>query len=227
MKNATVSIGQLEVPIQVGNWRSVGSSQNAYFTESFMDELANSIGMDPYEFRKKQLQDKPRFLNVLNKVASMANWSTPLPEGKFRGIALHKSFQSIVGEVAEITKISDKEFSVDKYYCVIDCGRIVNPDTVKAQMQSGIIYGLTAALYGQITFKNGEVEQYNFPQYEMVRMQVAPLVEVHIMEIDEHPGGVGEPSTPPAAPALTNALFAATGDRVRSLPLQKHGYKFV
>ena len=227
MNNAKVAFGQLELPIQVGNWRSVGSSQNAYFTESFMDECAHAAGKDPYEFRKAKLKEHPRFLNVLNKVASMSNWSTPPAEGKFRGIALHESFGSIVGQVAEITKVSEKEFSIDKFYCVIDCGRVVNPNTVEAQMQSGIIYGLTAALYGEISFKNGEVEQYNFPQYEMVRMNVAPIVDVHIMEIDEYPGGVGEPSTPPAAPALTNAIFAATGDRVRQLPLQKHGYRFV
>lgn len=227
MENAKVAFGQVELPIQVGNWRSVGSSQNAYFTESFIDELANSISMDPYEFRRKQLSDQPRFRAVLDKVAEMSNWKTPLPEGKFRGIALHKSFGSIVGEVAEISKVGEKDFKIDKYYCVIDCGRIVNPDTVEAQMQSGMIYGLTAALYGEITFKNGEVEQYNFPQYEMVRMNVAPLMEVHIMEVDEYPGGVGEPATPPAAPALTNAIFAATGERIRQLPLSKHGYSFV
>ena len=117
-------------------------------------------------------------------------------------------------------------FTIDKFYCVIDCGRVVNPDTVEAQMESGIIFGLSAALYGQITFADGEVEQYNFPQYDMVRMNVAPQVEVHIMDNDEYPGGVGEPSTPPAAPALTNAIFAATGQRIRSLPLQKHGFGF-
>ena len=156
----------------------------------------------------------------------MANWSTPLPAGKHRGIALLKSFGSIVGQVAEISKTGDKQFSIDKVHCVIDCGRIVNPDTIEAQMQSGIIYGLTAALYGEITLDNGQVVQQNFPQYKMVRMNTAPTVAVHIMEVDAYPGGVGEPATPPAAPALTNAIFAATGDRVRSLPLNKHGYTF-
>ncbi len=227
MKNALVAFGQLDLPIQVGNWRSVGSSQNAFFTESFMDECAHAAGKDPYQFRRSLLSKHPRFVAVLDKVAEISNWSTPLGENRFRGIALHKSFGSIVGEVAEITKVGEKEFSIDKFYCVIDCGRTVNPDTVEAQMQSGIIYGLTAALYGQITFSKGEVEQYNFPQYEMIRMDVAPTIDVHIMDVDEYPGGVGEPATPPAAPALTNALFAATGERIRSLPLQKHNYKFV
>ncbi len=231
--NVSVQFGQLDLPaIQVGNWRSVGASQNGFFSESFMDEMAHAAGQDPYEFRKKHIQksdlpDAPRYLAVLNKVADMASWATPLPEGKYRGIAILKSFGSIVGQVAEITKTADKQISIDKVYCVIDCGRIVNPDTIEAQMQSGIIYGLTAALYGEITLDNGQVVQQNFPQYEMVRMNTAPTVAVHIMEVDEYPGGVGEPGTPPAAPALTNAIFAATGERVRSLPLNKLGYTFV
>jgi len=227
MAAAKVAFGQMDLPIQVGNWRSVGSSQNAFFTESFMDELANAAGQDAYEFRKSKLQHKPRFLKVLEKAAEISNWRTPLPEGKFRGMAIHESFRSIVCQVVEITKVGEKKFSVDKYYNVIDCGQVVNPDTVEAQMQSGIMYGLSAALYGQITFKNGEVEQYNFPQYEVVRMNVAPNVQNHIMDNDEFPGGVGEPSTPPAAPALANAIFSATGERIRSLPLMKHGYSFV
>ncbi len=227
IKNNRVAFGQLDLPIQVGNWRSVGSSQNAFFTESFIDECAQAADQDPYEFRKNKIQTKPRFLAVLNKVAEMSNWKTPLPEGKYRGIALHESFGSIVAQVAEISTQGENEFKIDNVYCVIDCGRIVNPDTIEAQMQSGIVFGLSAALYGEITFANGEVEQYNFPQYDMVRMNVAPVVKVHIMEVDEYPGGVGEPGTPPIAPALTNAIFAATGKRVRSLPLMKHGYKFV
>jgi isoquinoline 1-oxidoreductase beta subunit len=163
----------------------------------------------------------------LEKAAEISNWKAPLAAGRFRGIAIHESFRSIVCQVVEITKVDEKKFSVDKYYNVIDCGQVVNPDTVEAQMQSGIMYGLSAALYGEITFKDGEVEQYNFPQYEVVRMNVAPTVQVHIMDNDEFPGGVGEPATPPAAPALANAIFAATGERIRSLPLMKHGYSFV
>lgn len=227
MNNAKVSFGQADLPIEVGFWRSVGSSQNAFFTESFMDECAVAAGQDPYQFRRSKLNDHPRFLAVLDKVAEMSQWSTPLPEGKFRGIALHESFGSIVGQVAEISKIGEKEFKIDKFYCVIDCGQVINPDTVEAQMQSGIVFGLSAALYGEITFEGGQVQQFNFPQYEMVRMKTSPEVVVHIMDVDEYPGGVGEPGTPPAAPALANALFAATGDRVRSLPLSKHGYSFV
>ncbi|MEM7104686.1 MAG: molybdopterin cofactor-binding domain-containing protein [Bacteroidota bacterium] len=227
MKNAYMGFGQMELPIQVGNWRSVGNSHNGFFTECFIDECANAVGKDPYEYRKSLITKHPRFSAVLDKVAEMSNWGKPLPENRFHGIALLKSFRSIVAQVAEVTKVGDNQFSIDKFYCVIDCGRVVNPDTVEAQMVSGIIFGLSAALYGEITFKDGEVEQFNFPQYEMVRMNVAPTVEVHIMDVDEYPGGVGEPSTPPAAPALANALFAATGQRIRSLPLKNHGYEFV
>jgi isoquinoline 1-oxidoreductase beta subunit len=226
MENRRVAFGNLALPIQVGFWRSVGSSQNAFFTECFLDECAHAAGMDPYEFRRAKLDAHPRFKKVLEKVAALSNWGQPLPEGRFRGIALHKSFGSIVGEVAEITRRGEKEFSIDRFYAVIDCGTYVNPDTIEAQLQGGIVFGLTAALYGEITWNEGAVEQYNFPQYEMVRMPVAPEVIVHIMENDEYPGGVGEPGTPPAAPALANALFAATGERVRALPLVRAGYRF-
>ncbi len=233
MPNNKVAFGQLDLEkFQVGNWRSVGASQNGFFAESFMDEMANSAGQDAYEFRKKHIAasdhpQKDRFMAVLNKVADMASWSTPLAVGKYRGISLVKSFGSIVGQVAEISKSGDKEISIDKVYCAIDCGRTVNPSIIEAQMQSGIIYGLTAACYGEITMDQGQIVQQNFPQYEMVRMNTAPTVAVHIMEVDEYPGGVGEPGTPPAAPALTNAIFAATGERVRKLPLNKLGYTFV
>lgn len=222
-----VSTGQADLPLEVGYWRSVGSSQNAYFTECFMDELAAKAGQDPYQFRASKLGNAPRFKAVLDKVAQMSDWTAPLPEDRFRGIALAKSFGSIVGQVAEITKLGDKQFKIDRFYCVIDCGRTVNPDTIEAQMQGGIIFGLSAALYGQITLEDGQIQESNFPQYDMVRMKASPLVDVHIMDIDAHPGGVGEPGTPPAAPALVNAIAAATGERVRSLPLIKHGYTFV
>ena len=227
MNSQRVAFGDQELPIQVGFWRSVGYSQNSFFAESFVDECAHAAGIDPYLFRKSKLKGKPRFEAVLDKVAAMANWNTPLSEGKSRGIALVKSFGSIVAEVVELSKVGEKEFKIDKVYLALDCGNTVNPDTVVAQMESGIVFGLTAALYGEITWTDGAVDQYNFPQYEMIRMGVCPKIEVHIMDIDEYPGGVGEPGTPPAAPALANALFAATGERVRSLPLNRNGYKFV
>lgn len=227
MKSRRVSFVDQDLPVQTGYWRSVGSSQNAYFTECFMDECAHAANMDPYQFRRTKMGEHPRFAAVLDKVAEMSGWNTPLGEGKYRGIAIAKSFGSICAQVAEITQLGPKQFSIDKYHCAIDCGIYVNPDTVKAQVEGGMIYGLTAALYGEITFKDGGVVQGNFPSYEMVRMAVCPSVDVHIMEIDEEPGGVGEPGTPPAAPALVNALFAATGERIRSLPITKQGYEFV
>lgn len=227
MKNKRVAFGNMELPIQIGYWRSVGYSQNSFFAESFIDECAHAAGKDPYQFRKSKLGKHPRYAAVLDKAAEMSAWSTPLGDNKFRGMALVKSFGSIVAEVAEITKLGDKEFKIDNYYCAIDCGNYVNPSIIEAQIRGGVIYGLTAALYGEITWSDGSVDQMNFPQYEMVRMDVCPKIEVHIMEVDEYPGGVGEPGTPPAAPALTNAIFAATGERLRRLPLVKSGYKFV
>ena len=192
-----------------------------------MDECAHAAGIDPYEFRKSKIKDNPRYSAVLEKVAEMANWSSPMPEGKSRGIAIVESFGSIVGEVVEVSKVDETSIKIDKVYCAIDCGNVVNPDTVEAQMKGGIVYGLTAAMYGEITWSDGSVEQYNFPQYEMIRMNVCPEINVHIMDVDEDPGGVGEPSTPPAAPALVNAIFAVTGKRYRELPLVKQGVKFV
>ena len=215
----------VDLPASVGTWRSVGHSHNAFFSESFMDECADALQRDPYELRQELLSDSPRYLAVLNKVAEMSNWGEKA-EGKFKGIAIHESFGSIVGEVAEIS-LNEKQIKVEKVWCVIDCGRIVNPRIIESQMQSGIVYGLTAALYGEISVKDGKVVQSNFPNYKMVMMRTMPHVEVHIMDSDEVPGGVGEPGTPPIAPALTNAIFAASGQRIRSLPLSRHGYEFI
>ena len=224
MKSRRVAFGDYQSPIQVGFWRSVGSSQNAFFTESFIDECAHASGQDPFEFRKSKLSESPRFKAVLEKVAEMGDWG--VDDGRYRGIALHKSFGSIVGEVCTISRIGEKEFSIDDFACVIDCGIYINPDTIEAQMEGGIVFGLSAALYGQITWNNGSVVQSNFPDYEMVRMNVSPSINVHVMENEHYPGGVGEPGTPPAAPALANALFMATGERVRELPLINSGYTF-
>lgn len=225
MSAAYTDVTCVDLPVSVGTWRSVGHSHNAFFSESFMDECAASLKRDPYELRKELLQNSPRYLAVLNKVAEISKWSEKT-EGKFKGIAIHESFGSIVGEVAEIS-LTDKNIKVENVWCVIDCGKTVNPRIIQSQMQSGIVYGMTAALYGEISVKEGKIVQSNFPNYEMVMMNTMPHIEVHIMDNDEAPGGVGEPGTPPIAPALTNAIFAASGERIRSLPLSKHGYQFV
>jgi isoquinoline 1-oxidoreductase beta subunit len=225
MPAAYTDVTCVDLPVNVGTWRSVGHSHNAFFSESFMDECAAGLQRDPYELRKELLKDSPRYLGVLNKVAEISKWSERT-EGKFKGLAIHESFGSIVGEVVEIS-VQDKNIKVENVYCVIDCGKIVNPRIIESQMQSGIVYGLTAALFGEITVKEGKIVQSNFPNYQMVMMSTMPHIEVSIIESDELPGGVGEPGTPPIAPALTNALFAATGERIRKLPLSNYGYEFV
>lgn len=207
--------------VPVGFWRSVGSSHNAFYTESAIDEAAHSAGEDPYQFRRKLMTKQPRFLKVLDMAAEKAGWDSKAPAGQFRGIAIAKSFESIVAQVVEISVIRGK-VQVHRVVCVIDCGKIVNPDTIQAQMEGGIIYGLTAALTGEISIKDGRVIQSNFHDYTMMKLSDIPLIETYIIESTEAPGGVGEPGTPPIAPAVTNAIFAATGKRIRSLPISKH-----
>lgn len=200
-------------------WRSVGHSHTAFVMESFLDELAHAAVQDPYQYRRQLLTKHPRTLKVLETAASKAGWGRPLPKGQGRGIAVHESFGSFVAQVAEVSLDARGALKVHRVVCAIDCGRIVNPDTIKAQMESGITFGLSAALYGAITLKNGRVEQGNFHDYPLVSMEAMPEVEVYIIESIEPPGGVGEPGVPPIAPAVANALFDATGARVRSLPM--------
>ena len=207
-------------PIPVGFWRSVGHSYNSFFKESFIDELAHAAGKDPYEFRHGLLAQHPRHRTVLETAAQKAGWGTPLEKGMGRGIALHKSFHSIVAQVAEVAVSAEGDIQINRVVCVIDCGQTVNPDTIIAQMESGIIFGLSAALFGEITIKDGRVEQGNFPSYDMLRLAETPQIEVHIIASDYPMGGVGEPGTPPIAPAVTNAIFAATGKRIRQLPIR-------
>ncbi|HVH83345.1 MAG TPA: molybdopterin cofactor-binding domain-containing protein, partial [Steroidobacteraceae bacterium] len=209
--------------VPVGFWRSVGNSQNAFFAESFIDEMAHAAKQDPVAFRLALLADKPRHRAVLEKAAQTAGWGTAAPAGRFRGVALHESFGSIVAEVAEISLDGGKTLRVHKVTCAIDCGRAMNPDTVVAQMESGVVFGLTAAFYGEIMIKDGRVDQANFDTYPMLKLAQTPAIEVHIVESGAKLGGIGEPGTPPIAPAVANALFAATGTRIRSLPLVKNG----
>jgi isoquinoline 1-oxidoreductase beta subunit len=205
--------------IPVGFWRSVNNSFNAFAVESFIDELAHAAKKDPYEYRRDLLGKAPRHLGVLNLAASKAGWGTPLPAGRTRGIAVYKAFESYVAEVAEVSVASDGTVRVHRVVCAVDCGPVVNPDIVEAQMQGGIVYGLTAALWGEITLDKGRVQQSNFHDYRMLRLAEMPVVEVHIVPSSDAQGGVGEPGTPPIAPAVCNAIFAATGKRIRKLPI--------
>jgi isoquinoline 1-oxidoreductase beta subunit len=204
--------------VPVGFWRSVGHSHNAFFSESFIDELAVATKQDPLAFRLNLLKDAPRYAAVLQLAASKAGWGKPLPAGRAQGIALHKSFGSIVAQVAEVS-LEQGQIRVHRVVCAIDCGTVVNPDTVAQQMESSVIYGLSAALFGRIDIVGGEVQQSNFPSYPMVMLSQAPKVQTHIVPSTRHPAGVGEPAVPPLAPAVANALFALTGKRLRALPL--------
>jgi isoquinoline 1-oxidoreductase beta subunit len=207
---------QMGVP--VGFWRSVGHSHNAFFSESFIDELAAATQKDPLEFRRSLLQATPRYLAVLNLAANKAQWGSALPAGRARGIALHESFGSIVAEVAEVS-LEGGVPRVHRVVCAIDCGTVVNPGIVAQQMEGAVVMGLTAALWGKIEIEGGVVQQSNFTNYPMLQLAHAPVVETHIIASERTPGGVGEPGLPPIAPAVSNALFALSGKRHRSLPL--------
>jgi isoquinoline 1-oxidoreductase beta subunit len=233
--DGTAVEGAREIPYEVPNrtvewnmapngvptlwWRSVGSSHTAFVVEGFIDELAKAAGKDPFEYRRMLMEKSPRQKKVLEFVAAKAGWKNPLPAGRGKGIAVHESFGSVVGMVAEVSIVRNN-LRVHKMTVAVDCGQVVNPDTIKAQMEGCVVFGLTAALYGEISFENGRVKQRNFHDYKMVRMNEMPVVEVHIMDSKEKMGGVGEPGVPPVAPAVMNALFTLTGKRVRTLPLQ-------
>lgn len=205
-----------------GNWRSVDHSMHGFFTESFIDELAHAGGKDPYEYRRDLLGQAPRFQKVLDLAAEKAGWGNALPANWGRGIALHKSFGTIVAEVVEVEVSDDGKLRTHRVVCVADPGFAVHPDGFRAQMESGIIYGLTAALYGEITIQKGAVVQSNFHDYQMLRINETPTIEIHIVSSDNFPGGAGEPSTPVIAPALANAIFDASGKRIRELPVKNH-----
>ena len=217
--NLLVDLHTPKIGVPVLWWRSVGHSHTAFVVESFLDEAVHAAGKDPFEFRRGLLADKPRHRGVLELAAGKAGWGKPLPAGWGRGIAVHESFGSFIAQVAEVSVSKEGGIRVHRVVCAIDCGRVVNPDTIEAQMESGIVFGLSAALHGAITLKNGRVEQSNFHDYPVLRMSEMPKVEVHIVASREAPGGVGEPGVPPIAPAVANAVFSATGARMRTLPM--------
>lgn len=214
-----------DIPVPTHWWRSVGSTHTAYSTETFIDELAAAAEQDPVAFRLALLRKHPRHAGVLRLAADKAGWGQPLASSaggarRARGVAVHESFGTFVAQVAEVTIKPDGSFSVDRVVCAVDCGTVVNPDVVRAQLEGGIGFALSAALHGAITLKNGAVEQSNFHDYAPIRINEMPRVEVHIVPSGEKPTGIGEPGVPPLAPAVANAIAAATGKRVRSLPIR-------
>ena len=218
--NQRFEYSPLELDVPTNFWRSVGCSQNTYFAEAFIDEMAAATGKDPVEFRRRLLANSPRLLNVLNVAAERAGWATPPAAGRYRGVAVVSCFGSHNAQVAEIS-LSDGRVRVHKVTCVVDCGQAVNPATVVQQMQGGIVYGLTAALKGEITLAQGRVQQSNFHNYDALRIDEMPEIDVHIVPSNEvAPGGIGETSTPAIAPAVANAVFKATGTPVRKLPIR-------
>jgi isoquinoline 1-oxidoreductase subunit beta len=219
--NLLVDLVTTDAKVPVLWWRSVGSTHTAYSTEVFIDELAEAAGRDPVDFRRALLRDHPRHLGVLDLVAEKAGWGTPLPEGRYRGIAVHESFNSYVAQVAEVSVRPDGGTKVERVVCAVDCGIAVNPDVIRAQMEGGIGFGLGAILKSEITLDQGRVVQDNFDGYEVLTIDEMPQVEVHIMPSRESPTGVGEPGVPPIGPAVANAVYAATGKRMRVLPFSR------
>jgi isoquinoline 1-oxidoreductase subunit beta len=221
LPNIHVDFVRQEPPgVPTAFWRGVGPTHNIFVVESFIDELAAAAGQDPFEYRRVLLDHAPRARGVLELAAERAGWGQALPAGSGRGIALLHAFGSFIAQVAEVTVSRRGEVRVGRVVCAVDCGTIVNPDIVRAQMESGIVFGITAALWGEVTIRNGRVEQHNFNDYRMLRMAEAPTIDVHLVSSTEAPGGVGEPGTSAVMPAVANAIFAATGRRIRKLPVK-------
>jgi isoquinoline 1-oxidoreductase beta subunit len=219
-----------DIGVPVLWWRSVGSTHNAFSTETFIDEVAAAAGKDPVAYRLALLEKRPRHAGVLKLAAEKADWGTPLAAGangakRGRGVAVHESFHTFVAEVAEVTVGSDGSVKVDRVVCAVDCGIAVNPDNVRSQVEGSVGFGLSAALHGAITLKDGVVEQSNFHEYVPIRINEMPRVEVYIVPSTEKPTGIGEPGVPPLAPAVANAIAAATGKRVRNLPISPEQLK--
>ena len=217
--NVRVEYARAELAVPVGYWRSVGPSQNTFMLESFIDEMAYAAKRDPFEFRREMLADNPRLRHVLEVAAEQSGWGKPLPAGRARGIAVVEDKGGLVAEVAEVS-VQNGRVRVHKVTCAADCGQIIHPGIVEAQLSGSVVAGLTAALYGEITIEKGRATQGNFNDYRMLRISEMPAISVHVVKNHEEPGGVGEPGVPPIAPAVANAIFALTGTRVRRLPIR-------
>jgi isoquinoline 1-oxidoreductase beta subunit len=217
--NVSVDYLRQEIGIDVGYWRSVSHALNCFVAESFIDELAHAAGKDPFEFRRGMLERQPRFKRVLEEAATRAGWGQT-PRGRHHGIALMEGYGTYLAQVAEVS-LEQGEVRVHRIVCAVDCGRMVNPAIVESQIESGIIFGLTAALWGEITLAGGKVRETNFDRYRLMRLNEAPVIEVALLDSNEAPGGIGEPSTSLVAPAVCNAIFAATGRRLRQLPIAR------
>jgi isoquinoline 1-oxidoreductase beta subunit len=211
-----------EPVLNTGFWRGVGVTHNNFVVESFVDELAAASAQDPVAFRRALLGKSPRALAVLDLAAREGRWGQPLPRNRGRGVSLlYSDWGSYLAQVADVEVTGSGDVRVHRIVCAVDCGQIVNPDIVRAQIESGIVYGISAALWGEVTLKNGRVEQSNFHNYRVLRMNEAPPIEVYLLRTGEAPGGIGEPGTAVTAAALNNAIYAATGKRLRKLPLQR------
>jgi isoquinoline 1-oxidoreductase beta subunit len=204
--------------IPTGWWRGVGATHNVFVVESFIDELAAAAKQDPVAYRQGLMNNSPRAAAVLELAASKAGWGQPMPPGRGRGVSVQHVFGSYVAQVAEV-EVKGTDVRVTRVVAAVDCGIQVNPDIIVAQMQSGIIFGISGALYGEVTLKDGRVQQSNFSDYRVLRINESPVIEVYLVPSTEYPGGMGEPGTSAAMPAIANAVFAATGKRVRKLPI--------
>ena len=220
MPNVRVDFQRQEIGIDVGYWRSVSHALNCFVAESFMDELAVSQKKNPLEFRKALLEKQPRFLRVLDLVAKESRFGYP-PKGCFHGLAVMEGYGTYMAMVAEIF-LEGGKVKIRRTYCALDCGQQVNPDTVVAQVESSINFGLSALMYGEINIQNGRVQQTNFDNFRILRMEDAARIDTYVVDSTEAPGGVGEPATALVAPAVCNAIYEATGRRLRSLPLARH-----
>ena len=222
--NKRTDVATIDVAVPVGSWRSVGHSIIGFAKESFVDEMAAAAGADPLTFRLAMLGGEPRLSALLKLAASSANWGEALPQGEARGLALHTAFGTAVAMIAHIALGDSGALRVKRVTAAVDCGTIVNPDIVRAQVEGAVVFGLSAALFGKIAIQKGRVVEQNFPDYRVVQMDAMPEIDVHLVQSDNPPGGIGEPGLPPVAPAVANAIFAATGKRIRALPLIDQGF---